>query len=238
MLIKKNHYSEDRDLSINRKQVSEYAMAFDLLSKITRSGTEKETIESILQAFVILFSPRKSLYVSLKDGQPEHIYTSLFLAEDKTVIKSRLSKLSKKYAWTESDKGFQIKVSYNGNDLGILEVDEIMFPEYKEHYLNLTMSMIDVCGLAIVSAKRYQQLKDAGDELRKEKEKLEDALSEIRQLSGLVPICSHCKSIRDDNGYWNRVESYIALKPEADLSHGICPVCAKKYYPDIELYDE
>ena len=67
---------------------------------------------------------------------------------------------------------------------------------------------------------------------------LKEALSKVKQLSGLLPICSHCKKIRDDNGYWNQIESYIHDHSEAAFSHSICQECAKKYYPDMDLYDE
>jgi PAS domain S-box-containing protein len=70
-----------------------------------------------------------------------------------------------------------------------------------------------------------------------EKEKLilelQAALSEVKTLSGLLPICSHCKKIRDDKGYWNQLESYLLEHSGALLSHSICPECAEKYYSDI-----
>ncbi len=63
---------------------------------------------------------------------------------------------------------------------------------------------------------------------------LQDALSEVKQLSGLLPICASCKKVRDDNGYWNQIELYIKDHSEAEFSHGICPDCAKKLYPDLD----
>jgi hypothetical protein len=62
---------------------------------------------------------------------------------------------------------------------------------------------------------------------------LQNALSEIKQLSGLLPICASCKKIRNDRGYWEHIEGYIKEHSEAEFSHGICPDCAKKLYPDI-----
>lgn len=62
---------------------------------------------------------------------------------------------------------------------------------------------------------------------------LQQALSEIKTLSGLLPICSSCKKIRDDKGYWNQIESYIMTHSDAQLSHGLCPECAKKLYPEF-----
>jgi ligand-binding sensor domain-containing protein len=65
---------------------------------------------------------------------------------------------------------------------------------------------------------------------------LEDALSKVKTLRGLIPICASCKKIRDDQGFWSRVEIYIQEHSEATFSHGICPDCARDLYPD--LYDE
>jgi hypothetical protein len=62
---------------------------------------------------------------------------------------------------------------------------------------------------------------------------LKQALREVKALSGLLPICSVCKKIRDDGGYWNQIETYISDHSTAEFSHGICPDCAKKYYPEI-----
>lgn len=72
-------------------------------------------------------------------------------------------------------------------------------------------------------------------ELEKEKLicKLQEALEKVKLLSGFLPICSSCKKIRDDKGYWNQIEEYIRNHSEAEFSHGICPDCAKRLYPEI-----
>lgn len=62
---------------------------------------------------------------------------------------------------------------------------------------------------------------------------LKMALDHIKQLQGMLPICSVCKNIRDDKGYWNRIESYISKHSEVKFSHGLCPECVKKIYPDF-----
>jgi hypothetical protein len=59
---------------------------------------------------------------------------------------------------------------------------------------------------------------------------LQDALSQIKTLKGLIPICASCKKIRDDKGYWNQLETFIQEHTEAEFSHGICPDCMKKLY--------
>ncbi|MFH2092428.1 MAG: ABC transporter substrate binding protein [Pseudomonadota bacterium] len=69
--------------------------------------------------------------------------------------------------------------------------------------------------------------------LIEKKEHLESALSKVKTLSGLLPICASCKKIRDDSGYWNQIESYINQHSDATFSHGICPDCAAKLYPEL-----
>jgi PAS domain S-box-containing protein len=73
--------------------------------------------------------------------------------------------------------------------------------------------------------------------VEKEREKLIDelkrALADVKMLSGLVPICANCKKIRDDKGYWTQVEAYIQEHSQAKFSHGVCPDCMKKLYPNF-----
>ena len=74
--------------------------------------------------------------------------------------------------------------------------------------------------------------KRAEEEREKLIRELQDALANVKTLRGLLPICAYCKKIRDDKGYWNRLESYIRDHSGAEFTHGICPECLKKLYPD------
>jgi hypothetical protein len=76
--------------------------------------------------------------------------------------------------------------------------------------------------------------KQAEEERERLIAELQKALSEVKTLSGLLPICASCKSIRDDKGYWKQIESYIKDHSEAEFSHGICPDCMKKLYPEFD----
>jgi hypothetical protein len=69
---------------------------------------------------------------------------------------------------------------------------------------------------------------------RKNKE-LEDARSKLKVLGGIIPICMHCKKIRDDQGYWSRLEKFITENSEAQFSHSICDDCMNELYPDEDL---
>ena len=67
---------------------------------------------------------------------------------------------------------------------------------------------------------------------------LQNALGEVKTLKGILPICSQCKQIRDDKGYWNKIETYIRDHSAAEFSHGICPECSEKLYGDEDWYIE
>ena len=79
-----------------------------------------------------------------------------------------------------------------------------------------------------------RQLIDARIALNEKVEELELALKEVRTLKGIVPICASCKNVRDDQGYWNRVETYLNEHTEAEFSHAVCPDCMKRLYPQFK----
>ena len=85
--------------------------------------------------------------------------------------------------------------------------------------------------------QRTAELAEANMQLTREIEERRKAEKEVRKLSGLLPICSSCKKIRDDTGYWNELEDYIQKHSEAEFSHSVCPDCAQKLYPGLKIYD-
>lgn len=79
------------------------------------------------------------------------------------------------------------------------------------------------------------ELRRINVELQARNEALEEALAQVKTLSGLLPICSSCKKIRNDDGYWQQIEIYIRDHSQAEFSHSLCPDCAKKLYPEMYL---
>ncbi len=102
-------------------------------------------------------------------------------------------------------------------------------PEFKFR-LMISLVMISFMAglLESLRNKFYTQLQEKNSAL-------ETAMDNIRKLQGLLPICSNCKKIRDDNGYWHQVEAYISKNSDAEFTHGICPKCEKKLYPGLSL---
>jgi CHASE3 domain sensor protein len=94
-----------------------------------------------------------------------------------------------------------------------------------------------VAGLLIlanwIASREMARRRRAEQEQRELIDKLQNALAEVKTLSGLIPICGWCKSVRNDTGYWQTVEQYVRAHTDATFSHGICPNCAEKFKADI-----
>jgi len=140
----------------------------------------------------------------------------------------------------------------------VLFIIELMNPDVVHLYENRIIFMTDIYVTSIVMCfgmlifvsiflRSYnyknsqveilnKTLKNANDILEEKNNELEIALEEIKTLQGILPICSKCKKIRDDKGYWNQIESYISHHTEAQFSHGMCPHCTEEMYGQEEWY--
>lgn len=118
----------------------------------------------------------------------------------------------------------------------------------KEEYEDASAKYLDIyCKLEKKVSERTRDLDEANGKLlceieertRTEAEKeqliaqLQKAMQDVKVLSGFLPICASCKKIRDDTGYWRQIEDYISKHSNALFSHGICPDCSKKLYPEF-----
>ena len=112
-----------------------------------------------------------------------------------------------------------IPIKAQGERIGLIQFNDHrqgMFTQSLIEYLEMISENI---GLAVRNSMAYT--------------KLREALDEIKILRGILPICSSCKKIRDDKGYWKQIELYIRDHSEAEFSHGICPDCVKILYPEF-----
>ncbi len=110
-------------------------------------------------------------------------------------------------------------------------IQELINPEPIEIWIrSFVFFLFIVFGLYVhVMEKKRKKVEEEREQLVNQ---LQDTLAHLKVLRGMLPICASCKKIRDDKGYWNQIESYIREHSEAEFSHGICPDCAKKLYPD------
>ena len=132
-------------------------------------------------------------------------------------------------------------VSIISEGVGILILYQTNTPYH--HLVLLDLMLIAILLIPLLYFFVYRPLNanmNEIDRLSREKDnkidELNMALTEIRTLRGIIPICSSCKKIRDDKEHWNQIEIYIQEHSDAEFSHGICPECAEKLYPEYNPY--
>ncbi len=126
--------------------------------------------------------------------------------------------------YKEGDLRGGISVSLSADQVLAQQAEDIIF-------ICLTHFLLWITGL-ISSFIAYNLIKGGADERERLIEKLYLSLNEIKTLRGLLPICATCKKIRNDDGAWEVIESYLREHSEAEFSHGICPDCVRKLYPE------
>lgn len=121
------------------------------------------------------------------------------------------------------------------NEYTALRKDGTTFPIMVYSSFKLINGQTNGMRTIVIDITKTKNMENA---LKAERDMLQRNLAEIKTLRGIIPICSYCKQIRDDQGFWNQVEMYVREHTEAEFSHGICPECAKKYYPEFKFDDD
>ncbi len=102
------------------------------------------------------------------------------------------------------------------------------------HALMWAMTLI----MLLFGYRKFMAIERQRSTLERDREKLisrlEDSLARVQTLSGMLPICASCKNVRNDKGYWERIEKYISERTAAEFTHGLCPECQKKLYPELQ----
>ena len=122
--------------------------------------------------------------------------------------------------------GFPILLP-DGKPFGTICVLDNKENAYSEHYETLILKFRDLVQSDLEIIYMNQVLGEKNNSLS-------DYLMELQTLRGMVSICSSCKSVKDAQGDWHPIEHYLIRHPQADLTHGICPACMKKLYPEFE----
>ena len=133
----------------------------------------------------------------------------------------------------QTDSLLAVPLRARNKVIGVLEVVNKRSGGFDSYDLILVETMASSAAIAIDNTWLFEALCQHTIELEASNAELQTALAEVKTLSGLLPICFNCKKIRDDAGYWQQIETYIADRSEAKFSHGLCADCAQELYPDI-----
>jgi GAF domain-containing protein len=213
------------------QRLADSELALSLTGDLIQAGTEAEAIDRILGIFTTFCAPVRVCYLQIVDGVPGVVRATVPAPDPASGSDAvRLGAVGRRWELTASSMGFCLKIDDVSGPVGVVEVEGVARPELIEHYVNLGLGLSGVCALAIRNARTY-------DALQRSLADLQLALSEVRTLRGIIPICASCKRIRDDVGAWSQIEAYVSRRSECQFSHGICPECAARLYPDFASGD-
>ncbi|MBF0292039.1 MAG: response regulator [Nitrospinae bacterium] len=173
-------------LSDSDKKLSDYALFFDLLSTIAASRNEEEVFRGIVGVYNAICAPLYIAYLPFYGDMPGSVMISPRSVGEDSRVAGRLAGFDDEYGWTGSGKGFTMRISHAGEKLGIIEIEGVAFPEYREHYFNLAINSASVLGLAVSNARNYQELEEKNQALKKAKEQAEAATKLKDQFISLV----------------------------------------------------
>jgi hypothetical protein len=213
------------------RESADSAMIMDLMGRLAATGTMAETARTFMELLSILFAPGRIRLLTLREGQPAEGYTQPFETMEEEYCAALLDFGSTSQDLEFATDGFRMRIKHQGKLMAIVEVSEVLFPEYLGRYKDTALNTGKIAGVALANAVTYRELQHTVEELS-------DALANVKTLTGLLPVCAYCKRIRDDQGYWDTLEAYLEKQTDIQLSHGICKECAKEHFPRVNLDDE
>ncbi len=176
------------------------------------------------------------IFCILEDGTYRYVnraFTAPFAREPEDVIGCRIYDL---FSLEEAEKRMTVvRRAFASGETIVFEVRVPMARGGDHFYLTSVKPILDAGGQVtsvVCISKNITDRKRVELEREQVIRELQTALAQVRTLSGLLPICSSCKNIRDDKGYWIQIEDYVRNHSEADFTHGICPDCRGKLYPE------
>ena len=135
-----------------------------------------------------------------------------------------------------TDTPFETDLLSKNGEIRIMEWRSTPLYDPHKNWVGMLLSGIDITEKKKNEAELERHREHLEELVEIRTSALQEAMENIKTLKGIIPICASCKKIRDDQGYWNQLESYVAEHSEADFSHSICPECIKRLYPDLSLH--
>jgi len=214
------------DINDIQKQAATHAMAMDLLSNLARIVSEAEAVEGMLDVYSFLFAPQRLCYLSFQEGLPDKLWIRPEGMQDdaeKENIRKELAAVSENSGYTESGRGFILRIVRRGEVRGVIAVEDIAFPDYLDQYLNLALSIVDLCELPIENARKYEILVHTEEMLRNANENLYQ-LSTTDALTGIANRRAYDEYVEIE---WKKM-----LRNNTPLSLIICDIDFFKTYND------
>ncbi len=165
----------------HERRLADYAMVLDLLGTLPGTMDEQAVIASIRDLFTMLCAPAHIVYVPFVNHQPGEAQCHPEGWTISPAFKGFLADPARLHAWSETDQGFLLRLTQGGETLGVMEIEGVTFPQYRTHYLNLALTIVSVCGLAVHNARTYGQLRATIAERERAEREIAQLNAELRR---------------------------------------------------------
>jgi signal transduction histidine kinase len=164
-----------------QRRLADFAMVLDLLGTLPGTQDEQAVIAAIRDLFTMLCAPAHIVYVPFSNNQPgvAQCYPDGWTTSP--AFKSFLADSTRTHAWSETDHGFLLRLTQGSETLGVMEIEGVAFPQYKTHYLNLALTIMSVCGLALHNARTYERLRATIAERERAEREIAKLNAELQQ---------------------------------------------------------
>lgn len=232
------------------RRLADYGAVLDFTSRVASTVEEREVFERAAELCGALFAPATIVFVPIVDGDAR---APLALPAEATLDAGEREELlgfAQGAAVAADGESLLLRIGEQDR-LGVLRVGRVAFPKFLEQYLSIGALFAEALALGLLHARKHLGLREAQAALRGERDalearvlertsELEHTVDELRQASqaivtlrGLLPICCGCKKVREGSGYWQAIEVYLTKHSEATFSHGLCPDCLQRLYPEF-----
>lgn len=177
-----------------QKKYAEYSMIFDMVANSSKSVTESKVINDIIDMISMLFAADVINYMPIHKEIPGAIIPPTNSISEEKSIKARLANINENYILTNSGKGFIISIKHENEILGIIEIDDILFDDYKDHYLNLILSVVDVWALSIINARRFEFIENQKEALAVKNKQLQQTKNSLEKAKSEAEAANKAKS--------------------------------------------
>ncbi|MFT3914047.1 MAG: DUF1638 domain-containing protein [Anaeromyxobacteraceae bacterium] len=231
-------------------RAADKAALLDTLYELPPTLGEPEVLGRFADLVDVLFAPERLAILVL--GGPLDGEVMRRGAGDVAALEAALRGFDGELAPGPGGAGLLLRLGPADAPVARLGFEGVAFPAHLPRYRRLAPALAAASFLAISRARELGALERSEAALRAHRDRLESlvqertatlsrtveelaaALRKVETLHGLLPICAHCKKIKDDEGYWTKIETYISDHSRAEFSHGLCPECFDRYYPDAD----
>jgi diguanylate cyclase (GGDEF)-like protein len=164
---------QERAIGKLHQKVADYAMAMDLLGRLSEARDERQVVRQLMDVFSRIFAPGALTFVAYEQGQPSVAHSldgSMGSVAD--ALRGRLDSLEADVLWSDSKEDVLARISHDGQLFGVIVADRIAFPQYSSYYQNLIVSVLPICGMSVANARNYREVLETGEALRKANQEL------------------------------------------------------------------